>query len=295
MITVAIANQAGSAGKTTSAVTLATLLAQGGHEVLLIDSDAQANATTWLGVAGPAATIGDVLLRRRGLTLADVAVPTDVPGLRLVPADDRLDADAVELARALGGEQRLRQALEAMSEQAVSEQAVSEQAVSEQKPPDVVVVDCPGALIIFTIAALVASDSVVTVAQPTVKELAGVPKLESTVEDVRGAYNPTLTLGAVIPCNVPPSGAGALYGQALALLADSYGEAVTPPVRRSVRVPEAYAQQRPLPVHAPREAVTGDYRAVLGALARLGVLPPVEETYVAKPSVEEPQPMDLLF
>ncbi|NHC13706.1 ParA family protein [Motilibacter deserti] len=263
MITVAIANQAGSAGKTTSAVTLAALLAQGGHEVLLLDSDAQANATTWLGGNEPEATLGDVLLRRRGLTLTDAAVETDVPRLRLVPADERLDADAVELSRALGGEQRLRQALEAMAEQ--------------QAAADVVLVDCPGALSIFTIAALVAADSVVTVAQPTVKELAGVPKLEATVEDVRGAYNPKLALGGVIPCNVPPAGAGALYSQALALLGENYGDVVTPPVRRSVRVPEAYAQQRPLPVHSPREAVTDDYRAVLDALARAGVLPATGE------------------
>ncbi|NHC44484.1 ParA family protein [Motilibacter aurantiacus] len=259
MITVAIANQAGSAGKTTSAVTLAALLAQGGHEVLLLDSDGQANATTWLGVDEPAATLGDVLLRRRGLTLVDAAVETDVPRLRLVPADDRLDADAVELARSLGGEQRLRQALEAMAEQ--------------QAAADVTIIDCPGALSIFTIAALVAADSVITVAQPTVKELAGVPKLEGTVEDVRSAYNPKLSLAGVIPCNVPPTGAGVLYAQALALLAENYGDIVTPAVRRSVRVPEAYAQQRPLPVHSPREAVTEDYRAVLDALARAGVLP----------------------
>ncbi len=253
MSVVTHANQAGSAGKTTTAVTIAGLLAEAGHDVLLIDSDAQANATTWLGVNQPEITLGDVLLRR--VPLKDAIVPTATPGLRLVPANDRLDGDAVELSRVLGGEQRLRVALETIP------------------PADVTIIDCPGALSILTIAALVASDAVVTVAQPTVKELAGLPKLEATVEEVRSAYNPKLRLAAVVPCIVPPATSGALYSEALTLLRDTYGDLVTPPVRRSVRIPEAYSQQTPLNVHAPREPVTDDYRAVLKHLAGAGVMP----------------------
>ncbi|NLG21735.1 MAG: AAA family ATPase [Actinomycetales bacterium] len=246
------ANQAGSAGKTTSAVTLAAMLAETGHTVLLVDSDAQANATTWLGVSNPSLTLGDVLLRRA--TLAQATVETDVPGLRLIPAHEGLDGDALELSRVLGGEQRLRMAL-------------------QDTGADVILVDCPGALSILTVAALVASDSVITVTQPTVKELAGVPKMEATVHEVRDAYNPKLRFGAVIPCIVPPSAAGALYSEALTLLCEQYGDLVTPPVRRSVRIPEAYAQQTPLSIHAPSEAVTHDYRAVLNHLIQSGVLP----------------------
>lgn len=253
MSTTTFANQAGSAGKTTSAVTIAALLAEAGHDVLLIDSDAQANATTWLGVNDPALTLGDVLLRRA--TLAEAVVSTAVPGLRLVPASDRLDGDAVELQRALGGDQRLRAALQSMP------------------PADATIIDCPGSLSILTVAALVASDCVVSVAQPTIKELAGLPKMEATVEEVRDAYNAKLRLGAVIPCIVPPASSGAAYGEALTLLRDTYGDLVTPSVRRSVRIPESYAQQTPLNVHAPREAVTEDYRAVLAYLSTAGILP----------------------
>lgn len=254
MSTISIANQAGSAGKTTTAVTLAALLAGNGLEVLLIDLDAQANASFWLGVADPEGpTSGDVLVRR--VPLAEAIVATAVPGLRLVPSTPALDSDAVELGRALGGEQRLRLALESCA------------------PPDVTLIDCPGSLSILTVAALVAGDAVVTVAQPTVKELAGLPRLEATVEDVRAAYNPKLTLAAVIPCIVPPPSSGSLYSEALVLLRDSYGDQVTPPIRRSVRIPEAYSRQVPLTAHAPREPVTEDYRTVLAHLTSRGTLP----------------------
>ena len=91
-----LANQAGSAGKTTSAVSLAALLAEAGHSVLLVDSDAQANASTWLGVDEPGLTTGDVLLKRAAA--ADAIVDTEVENLRLLPANDRLDGDVVELA-----------------------------------------------------------------------------------------------------------------------------------------------------------------------------------------------------
>ena len=253
MRTIAIANQAGSAGKTTTAVTLAGLLSAEGQRVLVVDADAQANASSWLGVEDASCSLGEVLLRQ---ALVDEAVAaTTVKGLALVPASERLDGQAVELARALGGEQRLRVALGALPER-----------------PDVVLIDCPGAMSILTVSALVAADVVVTVAQPTIKELAGVPRIEATIREVADAYRPGLTLGAVVPCNVPPATAGAVYAQALALLQEEYGDLVTPPVRRTARVPEAYAQAAPLHVHAPREAVTDDYRAVLGHLRAAGVL-----------------------
>ena len=256
MHVLAIANQAGSAGKTTTAVTIAALLAEQGYGVLLIDADGQANASAWLGVETASYTTGDVLHQR--VSLAEACVTTTVPRLILLPSTQTLDADAVNLARAVGGEQRLRLALDQLS---------------EAERPDVVLIDCPGSMSVTTVAALVAATGVVTVAQPTLKELAGVPKLETTVADVAQAYRPGLTLGAVVPCIVPPSSSGTLYSESLALLRESYGALVTPPVRRSVRVPEAYAQRNPLPMHAPREQVTEDYRGVAKHLVAAGLLP----------------------
>ncbi|GAB7192796.1 ParA family protein [Kineococcus sp. NUM-3379] len=250
---VTIANAAGSAGKTTTVVTLAALLAEAGHRVLVMDADPQANATSALGLNDPKVTLGDVLLRRADL--ADAIAETAVPGLHLVPSSGRLDADAVDLSHVTGGEQRLRLAL-------------------NQGPSyDVVLIDCPGAVSILTIAALVASTAAVTVAQPTIKEIVGLPRMEATVEEVRDAYNPTLSLSAVVPCIVPAASAGAAYGEAVDLIRSEWGDLVTPTVRRSVRVIEAYARSVPLSIHAPLEGVTEDYRSVLKHLTAAGVLP----------------------
>jgi chromosome partitioning protein len=260
MDVVPIANQAGSAGKTTTVVTVAVVLSLRGCRVLLVDADPQSNASLWLGVHDPDLTIGDVLLKRA--PLADAVVETSVAGLSLLPASPALDGDALALARSLGGEQRLRQSLDAWTEDV-------------ENPPDVVLIDCPGAMSILTVAALVAATSVITVTQPTFKELEGLPKMEETIAEVAGAYKPGLTLAAVVPCIVPPSTAGAVYSGTMAVLQETYGELITPSVRRSARVPEAYAQKAPLPIHAPNEPVTADYEAVTQRLGELGVVPKV--------------------
>lgn len=147
------------------------------------------------------------------------------------------------------------------------------------------ILDCPGVMNLVTLSALVASHKVITVAQPTLKELQGVSRLESTVRDVSNLYRPDLTINAVIPSIVPQvrqpdgkdgpatSGGGAVYAQALAMLQAEWGELCTPPVRRSVRVPEAYAQQTPLNLHAPRDPVTTDYRNIYDFLQKLEVMP----------------------
>lgn len=254
MSIVAIANKAGSAGKTTTAVTLAVLLAQAGRRVRVIDLDAQANASAWLGQAEPQPpTIHTVLFDRLPLVDAERPVP-DVPGLTVVPADpDRMEGAGAELARLLGGERRLLQAL------------------NKAETVNDTIIDCPGALDHLTVAALLAADAAVTVAAPTLKEASGVSRFEATVEEVRAGYDTGLRLAAVVPCIVPPANAGMIYTQVMDLLRADYGDLVTPSVRRSARVPEAYAQGVPLPLHAPNEAVTTDYRAVLNHLLAAGL------------------------
>jgi chromosome partitioning protein len=257
---VAVANMAGSAGKTTTVVTLAALLAQEGQRVAVLDLDAQATATFSLGVDDVVerqlATIGDVLLRRA--KLHEALVQTSAPGVQLVPASNDLNGAAVVWGRAVGGEQRLRRAL-----------------TSTPLDVDVVLLDCPGALNIYTLNALVAADVVVAVTQPTTKELAGLPTLEETIEDVGGAYNEDLKLAAIVPCIVPST--GALYAQGLQLLRETYDGLVTHPVRRSVRVPEAYDAGRPLPLFAPTHDATQDYREVLRDLRAAGALPALSQ------------------
>ncbi len=100
-------------------------------------------------------------------------------------------------------------------------------------------IDCSGAAGIVTIAALAASTAILSVTQPTMKEISGLAKLEETISDVNEAYpsDPPRELIGIVPCIVPGAGSGLLYTQALELLGNGYGDLVTPPVRRSVRVP----------------------------------------------------------
>lgn len=252
MATYAFGNQGGSAGKSTSVTTIGGILASRGRRVRIIDSDAQSNGSTALGITDPDLSMSDVLMQRASID--EVEVPTKIENLTLVPSTAELDSTAVELTKALGGDQRLRRALSAAS------------------PVDITLIDCPGALSVLTVGALVAADFAITVTQPGLKEMTGVPAFQETVEQVRDAYNPTLSLAAIIPCVVPPPTSGKVYEMALDLLRETFGELVTPSVRRSARVPEAYSHQVPLHVHAPKEGVTEDYGRVIEYLVARGVL-----------------------
>jgi chromosome partitioning protein len=256
-----IANEAGSAGKTTSTVEFAANLAEIGKRVLVVDADSQHNASHILGISDPKFTTGDVLLRRADIT--DAIVESNTRGVWVLPSAETLKSDKFELIRvAVGAEQRLRQSLGQVDDDF-----------------DHVLIDCAGSLDTLTIAALVATRGtddgvafVITVVQPMVKEIEGIPRLLSTIEDIAGAYNPQLRLGCVIPCLVPPHNQGSIYQEAIQLLDDSYRDLVTPPVRRSVTVPEAYFRRQPLRTYAPRAAVTSDYHTVFKHLRKRGIL-----------------------
>lgn len=253
MSIIAIANGAGSAGKTTTAVTLAALLAGEGRHVTLIDADPQANASTWLAEPGPG--LGRVLTREVDLDTA--LSTTQVDGLTLLAADRGLETVGVELGRVpLGAQLRLRAALSKRSE-----------------PAEITIIDCPGSMSLLTVLSLIAADHVVTVVTPSVKEIEPLPDVIATVEEIRDTYGTGVEVSAIVPCIVPPGNAGRLYTDAMTLLDQSWPTLPTHPVRRSVRVGEAYATRTPLPVFAPLEPVTRDYEAVLADLKQRQVIP----------------------
>jgi chromosome partitioning protein len=136
-----------------------------------------------------------------------------------------------------------------------------------------VLIDCPGSANVLSVAALVAADHALAVAQPTLTELEGLPALEETIAKVACQYNPALRLSAVIPGIVSSVSSGRLYADGLTQLRQLYGELVTSPIRRSVRVPEAYSRREPLPMFAPLEQASYDYRTVLEELISRRVLP----------------------
>lgn len=251
-VIIAVANASGSAGKTTTVVSLAAHLGRT-RSVVVVDADGQGTATSWLGHRPDAVaiTLADVLLKRA--TLDQALLATDTRGVQLLPANRTLDATAIHLNSVVGRELLLKRAI-------------------GTSDADVVLIDCPGAVSPITISALVAATAALTVTQPTMKEIAGVPEILDAIEDVQEAFNPTLTFAGIVPCIVPPNTHGRIYREAMSLLRDTYKDQVGPAVRRSARVAEAHAQTTPLPDWAPADSVTQDYVAVAEWLHTRGVL-----------------------
>jgi chromosome partitioning protein len=178
---VAVANQKGGVGKTTTAINLATALAATGRRILLIDLDAQGNASTGLGVERKSRAPTSYELILGEAELEGAAVATDVPGLLMVPASQDLAGADLEL---VGREHR--------------EFLLSRAIRSRVRDYDEVLIDCPPSLNLLTINALVAADSVLVPLQCEYYALEGLSQLMRTVERVQRALNPRLQLQGVV-------------------------------------------------------------------------------------------------
>ncbi len=179
----AIANQKGGVGKTTTAINLATALAANGERVLLIDLDPQGNASTGLGVLRADRLVGSYQAIFGNRTLTDVARATAIPNLWLVPAEVDLGGAEVELAGEPRREFRLRDALAALG---------------GESPYHYILIDCPPSLGLLTLNALVAAHSVLVPLQCEFYALEGVSSLVRTIEAVRRRFNPSLKLQGVV-------------------------------------------------------------------------------------------------
>lgn len=250
-VTIAVATAAGSSGKTTTAVTLAVLLAGAGRRVLVVDGDPQADATATLGAERPAATTGDVL--GRGVPLTDALLDTAY-GVRLLPAAATMSGALADFARSMGSETKLRRVLAGLD-------------------VDLVIVDCPGsATDPVTVAAVAAADHVVSCTYPGGKETKGLGQIEALTAEVNDAFAGHATFAAVVPCSVPARSADGTAHAHLDAVVAAYADLATPPVRASVLVRDAYDAHQPLPVYSPHAHVTRDYRAVAAHLTARGVL-----------------------
>jgi chromosome partitioning protein len=178
MIRIAVANQKGGVGKTTTAINLATALAATGWKVLLLDFDPQGNASTGLGIETNARDRSSYELLTGDCSLIDAAIPTRVPRLDIVPATQDLSGAEVELVEYERRTHRLDEAI-------------------DRGPPgrwDICLIDCPPSLGLLTINALVAARMLLVPLQCEFFALEGLSQLLRTVERVRGRFNPALSI-----------------------------------------------------------------------------------------------------
>jgi chromosome partitioning protein len=239
MRVLAIANQKGGVGKTTTTINLGTALAAVGEKVLILDLDPQGNASTGLGVPRHLRkdTVYDVLMGEK--TLAEALVDTALPGLSLAASDPDMSGIELELGAATGRSFRLREALAALKADLL---ARGDDAFTY------VLIDCPPSLNLLTVNAMAAADAVLVPLQCEFFALEGLTQLMRTVDLVRANLNPRLEIQGVVLTMYDKR--NSLSAQVAKDVRDHFGDKVYATViPRNVRVSEAPSFGKPVLIY----------------------------------------------
>lgn len=186
----AIANQKGGVGKTTTAINLSTALAAIGERVLVIDLDSQGNASTGLGIDGRARVQTSYDVLTGGASLIQAAMPTAIPGLRIVPANADLVGLEAELISESDRPFRLKNA--------VSQLMASWHSLAEEDRYSYVLIDCPPSLSVLTLNAMAAAHAVLVPVQCEFFALEGISQFKATIDQIRATLNPILEIQGVV-------------------------------------------------------------------------------------------------
>lgn len=226
---VAVLNQKGGVGKTTTAINLGAYLAKAGKKVLLVDFDPQGNATSGLGLSKESVetTSYDILFRPS--EIATAILESNVPGLNIIPANAGLAAAEVEMVDKQGRELMLKKVIKNLDY-------------------DFILIDCPPALGLLTVNALAAADLLLIPVQAEYYALEGLSQLLSVMQRVRQGLNPDLELFGVVVTMY--DGRTSLSSQVYDELKKHFGEKVFKTIiPRNVRLAEAPSHGRSIAEH----------------------------------------------